>query len=87
MSRNYTYMAKQKLSAAAKRRKAARDLAYAKTRRRTRMRAENQRLRRAAKKAGKNIDGKDYDHNSGRFVSVRTNRGGHGKGTKKYNTK
>jgi len=77
----------QKLSAAAKRRKAARDLAYAKTRRRTKMRAENQRLRRAAKKAGKCIDGKDYDHNSKRFVSVKTNRGGHGKGTKKYNTK
>lgn len=77
----------QKLSAAAKRRKAARDLAEAKTRRRTKMRAENQRLRRAAKKAGKNIDGKDYDHNSKRFVSVKTNRGGHGQGTKKYNTK
>jgi len=77
----------QKLSPAAKRAKAARDLAYAKTRRRTKMRAENQRLRRAAKKAGKNIDGKDYDHNSRRFVSVKTNRGGHGKGTKKYNTK
>lgn len=86
MSRNYMHMG-QKLSAAAKRRKAARDLAYAKTPRRTRMRAENQRLRRAAKKAGKNIDGKDYDHNSKRFVSVKTNRGGHGKGTKKYNTK
>ena len=86
MSRNYMSMA-QKLSPAAKRAKAARDLAYAKTRRRTRMRAENQRKRRAAKKAGKNIDGKDYDHNSRRFVSVRTNRGGHGMGTKKYNTK
>ena len=77
----------QKLSPAAKRAKAARDLAYAKTPRRTKMRAENQRLRRAAKKAGKNVDGKDYDHNSKRFVSVKTNRGGHGKGTKKYNTK
>ena len=77
----------QKLSPAAKRAKAARDLAYAKTRRRTKMRAENQRKRRAAIKAGKNIDGKDYDHNSKRFVSVKTNRGGHGKGTKKYNTK
>lgn len=86
MSRNYMIMA-QKLSPAAKRAKAARDLAYAKTRRRTKMRAENQRKRRAAKKAGKNIDGKDYDHNSRRFVSVRTNRGGHGRGTKKYNTK
>ena len=77
----------QKLSPAAKRAKAARDLAYAKTPRRTKMRAENQRLRRAAKKAGKNVDGKDYDHNSKRFVSVKTNRGGHGQGTKKYNTK
>ena len=86
MSRNYMHMG-QKLSPAAKRAKAARDLAYAKTPRRTKMRAENQRLRRAAKKAGKNVDGKDYDHNSKRFVSVKTNRGGHGKGTKKYNTK
>lgn len=86
MSRNYIVMG-QKLSAAAKRRKAARDLAEAKTPRRTRMRAENQRLRRAAKKAGKNVDGKDYDHTTGQFVSVRANRGGHGKGTKKNNTK
>ena len=87
MSRNYMSMAKQKLSPTARRAKAARDLAYAKSRRRTKMRAENQRFRRAAKKAGKNIDGKDYDHNSKRFVSVKTNRGGHGRGTKKYNTK
>ena len=87
LSRNYMTMGKQKLSRAAAARKKARDLAYAKTKRRTDMRAENQRLRRAAKKAGKKIDGKDYDHNSRRFVSVRTNRGGHGKGTKKYNTK
>ena len=86
MSCNYIVMG-QKLSPAAKRAKAARDLAYAKTPRRTKMRAENQRLRRAAKKAGKNVDGKDYDHNSKRFVSVKTNRGGHGQGTKKYNTK
>ena len=77
----------QKLSPTARRAKAARDLAYAKTRRRTKMRAENQRKRRAAKAAGKNIEGKDYDHNSNRFVSVKTNRGGHGMGTKKYNTK
>lgn len=80
-------MAKQKLSPAARRRKAARDLAEAKSPRRTRMRAENQRKRRAAKKAGQDINGKDYDHNTKRFVSVKTNRGGHGKGTKKYNTK
>ena len=80
-------MGKQKLSRAAAARKKARDLAYAKTPRRTKMRAENQRKRRAARAAGKNIDGKDYDHNSKRFVSVKTNRGGHGRGTKKYNTK
>jgi hypothetical protein len=80
-------MAKQKLSPAARRRKAARDLAEAKSPRRTRMRAENQRKRRAAKKAGKDVDGKDYDHNTGSFVSVKKNRGGFGKGTKKHNTK
>ena len=51
------------------------------------MRAENQRKRRAAIKAGQSVEGKDYDHNSSRFVSVKTNRGGHGHGTKKYNTK
>lgn len=80
-------MAKQKLSPAARRRKRARDLAEAKSPRRTRMRAENQRKRRAAKKAGKDIDGKDYDHTKKKFVSVKANRGGHGKGTKKNNTK
>jgi len=80
-------MAKQKLSKKAALAKKRRDLAYAKTKRRTAMRAENQRLRRAAKKNGKNIDGKDYDHNTKRFVSVKKNRGGHGRGTKKYNTK
>ena len=47
------------------------------------MRAENQRKRRAAIKAGKNIKGKDYDHTLKKFVSIRANRGGHGRGTKK----
>ena len=64
----------QKLSAKAAKAKAERDLAYAKTDRRTKMKAENQRKRRAAKKKGQNIDGKDYDHNRKRFVSVKTNR-------------
>jgi hypothetical protein len=80
-------MAKQKLSAQALRDKRARDLAEAKSPRRTRMRAENQKKRRDAEKDGKDVDGKDYDHNSKRFVSVKTNRGGHGRGTKVYNTK
>jgi hypothetical protein len=64
----------QKLSPKAAKAKAERDLAYAKTERRTKMKAENQRKRRAAKKAGKNIDGMDYDHNRKKFVSVKTNR-------------
>jgi hypothetical protein len=72
----------QKLSAAAKRRKAARDLAYANTPARKAKRAENQRLRRAAKKAGKNVDGLDYDHKTSKFKSVKRNRGNDGEGTK-----
>jgi len=78
---------KQKLSKQALAAKRKRDLEYAKTHRRKRMKAENQRKRRAAIKAGKDIKGKDYDHTTGRFVSVKANRGGHGKGTRKNNTK
>ena len=70
------------LSSKAKAAKAKRDLAYAKTPRRRAMKAENQRLRRAAKKNGKSVKGKDYDHTTRRFTSVKSNRGGHGTGTK-----
>lgn len=80
-------MAKQKLSPKAAAAKKKRDLAYAKTPRRTAMKAENQRKRRAATKNGQSVQGKDYDHTKGRFVSVKSNRGGHGQGTKKNNTK
>lgn len=80
-------MGKQKLSKDAAARKKKRDLASANSDRRKAMRAENQRKRRAAIKAGKDIRGKDYDHNTKKFVSVKKNRGGFGKGTKKYNTK
>jgi len=76
-------MAKQKLTPKAKADKKKRDLAFAKTFARKKKKAENQRLRRAAIKAGKNIKGKDYDHTKKKFVSVKANRGGHGKGTKK----
>ncbi len=72
----------QRLSPAARKRKLARDLAAAKTSSRRRKKAENQRLRRAAKKTGINLEGKDYDHTKKKFVSVKANRGGHGKGTK-----
>tara|TARA_X000001316_G_scaffold11593_1_gene4421 strand:- start:3021 stop:3260 length:240 start_codon:yes stop_codon:yes gene_type:complete len=77
----------QTLSARARKAKKVRDLKTAKTSRRTKMKAENQKKRRAALKRGKNIKGMDYDHSTKRFVSVKKNRGGHGKGTKKNNTK
>ena len=76
-------MAKQKLTPTAKRMKAARDKRAAMTASRRKKKAENQRKRRAAKKAGKNIKGKDYDHKDGKFKSIKANRGNDGKGTKK----
>ena len=72
----------QKLSAIGRRTKLARDLADAKTFSRKRKKAENQRLRRAAKKAGIKLKGKDYDHKTKKFKSVKSNRGNDGKGTK-----
>ena len=76
-------MAKQKLTPTAKRMKAIRDKKAAMTADRRKKKAENQRKRRAAKKAGKNIKGKDYDHKDGKFKSVKANRGNDGKGTKR----
>jgi hypothetical protein len=76
-------MAKQKLTPTARRMKKIRDKKAAMTADRRKKKAENQRKRRAAKKAGKNIEGKDYDHKSGRFKSIKANRGNDGKGTKK----
>ena len=73
----------QKLSATGRRTKLARDLADAKTPNRRKKKAENQRLRRAAKKAGVELKGKDYDHKDRKFKSVKANRGNDGKGTKK----
>jgi hypothetical protein len=75
-------MAKQKLSLRARAAKKRRDLKAANSARRKKMRAENQRKRRAAIKAGKNLRGKDYDHKTKRFVSVKSNRGNRGRGTK-----
>ena len=75
-------MRKQKLTPTAARMKAIRDKRYAMSEDRKSKKAENQRKRRAAKKAGKNIEGKDYDHDTNSFVSIKKNRGGFGKGTK-----
>lgn len=46
-------------------------------------RAELERKRYKARKDGKNIDGKDYDHATRRFVSQETNRGRRGEGGRK----
>tara|TARA_B100000900_G_C20434947_1_gene656576 strand:- start:215 stop:445 length:231 start_codon:yes stop_codon:yes gene_type:complete len=73
----------QKLSKKAKAAKKARDKKTAMTPRRRSMKAENQRKRRAAKKKGKNLKGKDYDHKTKKFTSIRANRGNRGRGTKK----
>jgi len=72
----------QKLSPRARRAKAKRDLLAAKTPNRRAKKAENQRLRRAAKKAGVKLKGKDYDHKDKKFKTVKANRGNDGKGTK-----
>lgn len=74
---------KQKLSKKAAAAKRVRDKAYAMTPRRRAMKAENQRLRRAAAKKGIKLKGMDYDHKRKKFVSVKVNRGNGGKGTKK----
>ena len=71
----------QKLSPRARRAKLARDRAYM-DEVYSDKKAENQRLRRAAIKAGINIEGKDYDHKDKKFKSVKKNRGNDGKGTK-----
>ena len=76
-------MAKQKLTPTARRMKAIRDKRAAMTASRRKKKTENQRKRRAAIKAGKNIKGKDYDHKDGKFKSIKANRGNDGKGTKK----
>ena len=73
---------KQQLSPSAAKKKAARDLKTAKSPARKWKKADSQKKRRAAKKAGKNIDGMDYDHRTSSFKSVKYNRGGGGKGTK-----
>ena len=77
------------LSPQAKRDKAKRDLAAAKTPARRKKKAENQRKRRAAvKKHGKAwLKGKDYDHEDKKFESVKRNRGNDGNGTKKEGKK
>ena len=78
---------KQKLSPAAKKRKAARDLAFAKTPARRAKKAHAQRERRKAKKRGVNVKGMDWDHKDKRWEKASKNRANDGKGTKKEGKK
>tara|TARA_Y100001938_G_C7817847_1_gene295109 strand:- start:224 stop:469 length:246 start_codon:yes stop_codon:yes gene_type:complete len=71
---------KQKLSPSAAKKKAERDLAAANSPYRKRLRADSQKKRR--KKSSAFLKGKDYDHRTSSFKSVKYNRGGGGKGTK-----
>ena len=78
----------QQLSATARRDKAARDKAYAMTPARKAKKAHAQR---EARKNPDQAKGQDYDHKRQTFVSVESNRGNEGKGTKSesganYNT-
>ena len=80
-------LTKQKLSASAAKKKAARDKAMAMTTDRKAKKADNQVKRRKAVQAGKNIAGKDYDHKDGKFKSVAANRGNGGAGTRQEGNK
>ena len=74
---------KQQLSKAAALKKAARDLAMAKTPYRRAAKADSQ-----MKHRNSPINkGKDYDHKSGSFKSVKANRGNDGAGTKREGNK
>jgi len=70
----------QKLSATARRDKAARDLAFAKTPARRAKKAHAQREARANPRAAA---GNDYDRKDGKFETPAQNRGNDGAGTKK----
>ena len=81
-------MGKQKLSAKAAKAKAIRDLAAANTTDRKNKRAHSQKERRKKPCPA----GMDYDHKRQKCVSIKSNRGNEGEGTKKegkkkYNTK
>ena len=78
---------KQKLSPKAAAAKKKRDLVSALTKKRSAYKASSQRARRKAIKEGIDISGKDYDHKTGAFKSVKANRGNDGKGTKSEGNK
>ena len=46
-------------------------------------RVESNKKRRQAKRKGQNVNGKDYDHKTNRFISVKANRGKKNEGGRK----
>ena len=70
-------------NAASRKKKAATDKKINSRPEQKKKRAEAGRKRYAAKKSGKNVSGKDYDHATNRFVSSSTNRGRKGEGARK----
>lgn len=80
LSRTAKYYRKNK---SARKKKQAYDANHQKDPKQVQKRVDTQRKRRAAKKAGKNIKGKDWDHATGRFVSSKVNRGRRGEGNRK----
>ena len=79
MEKGTPFKLKQNLSPSAAKKKAERDLAYANGPYKKK-RAKNQKERR--KKSAAFLKGKDYDHRTSSFKSVKYNRGGGGNGTK-----
>lgn len=86
-------MRKQKLSPEASKAKSIRDKKIAMTPERREKKAENQRVRRAKltemvyklgslSKAKSWLAKRDYDHEDGKFESIKRNRGNDGNGTK-----
>ena len=73
---------KQKLSPSAAKKKAARDLAYAKSPARRRKKAQNQRIDRAEGTVGDGLDRHHTKSGAVKKVSVKNNRGNYGRGTK-----
>ena len=73
---------KQKLSKEAALKKAARDLAYAKSPARKRKKAQNQRLDRAEGTVGDGLDRHHAKSGAVKKISIKNNRGNYGRGTK-----
>ena len=80
MEKGTPFKLKQNLSPSAAKKKAERDLAAANSPYRKKLRADSQMKRR--KKSSTFLKGKDYDHRTSSFKSVKYNRGGGGNGTK-----